>query len=140
MKRSPEIEKSSRDVEAAFERGDFAFVEQATSREPGCVSIGSDADEYIRDYEQIISSLRESTPDIHFRIGEFRAYEHGDVGWGDGTGTFERDGESVPVRVTVVLLREGGQWRAIQSHSSIGVPNDRMFDSMFRRPDTTTQP
>jgi len=69
---------------------------------------------------------------IHVRIAELRGYEHGDVGWADGTGTFEHDGESVEVRISAVFLREKGDWRMVQNHASIGVPTDLMFEPLFR--------
>jgi hypothetical protein len=34
--------------------------------------------------------------------------------------------------MTVVLHEEDGEWKAVQSHASIGVPNDRMLDEMFQ--------
>jgi len=34
--------------------------------------------------------------------------------------------------MTSVLLRAAGQWKIIQTHISIGVPNEHMFDPMFR--------
>jgi hypothetical protein len=40
----------------------------------------------------------------------------------------QRGGESVEVRFTNVLVREGGAGRIVQAHASIGVPNERMFD------------
>ena len=144
MKRSPEIEQLGRELAAAVERGDFDHVEQATSREPGVVSIGSDPDEYARGYDAIMSLFRESMPGapmhIRSRVTEMHAYEHGDVGWMDSTGTFEHDGKTVEVRSTVVVLREGGRWRAVQGHASIGVPNDHMFDPMFRSHGVNKQP
>jgi SnoaL-like domain len=141
MKRSPEIEQLSRDLVAAMEVGNLAALEQATSRQPEVVSIGTDPDEYVRGYDAIISSYRESTPEapmhIHTHVTEVRAYEHGDVAWVESRGTFEQDEKSVEVRSTAVLLREGNQWRAVQSHSSIGVPNEHIFDEMFRHPRAT---
>jgi hypothetical protein len=143
MKRSQEIEQLMRGFVEALGRGDIAYLERATSREPGVVAIGSDPNEYLRDYEQIIELMRESSPEaamhIHVRIAEFRGYEHGDVGWADGTGTFVRDSESVEVRITAVFLREKGDWRMVQNHSSIGVPNDHMFEALFRRAPAATR-
>jgi SnoaL-like protein len=137
MKRSREIEELGRDSIAAIERGDLGFIERTTSREQGGVAIGSDAGEYATGYEQIIRLLGESTPgegpQIHVRLEEIRGYEQGDVGWADGTAAFERDGESVEVRFTMVAVREKDGWRIVQNHASIGVPNDRMFDPLFRR-------
>jgi ketosteroid isomerase-like protein len=138
MKHSPEIEQLMRDVVAALERSDRAYFERFTSRDPGSVSIGSDPDEYVRGHDNILALFTESTPEgpvgIRVRMREIRGYEHGDVGWADGIGAFERDGDSVEVRTTAVFVREGGHWRGVQSHASIGVPNDRMFDKVFRRP------
>lgn len=141
MKHSPEIEQLMRDLIAALEKGDRAYFEEATSRDPGSVSIGSDPDEYVLGYDNILALFSDSTPEgplhIHVRMSEVRGYEHGDVGWADGVGSFERDGDSVEVRVTAVFVREGGRWHALQSHASIGVPNDRMFDKLYRRPKAT---
>ena len=136
MKRSTEIEKLIRDSVAAYERGDVAFVERTTSKQPGVVSIGTDANEYVLDYEPIISSARgemDSSQRMRVRIGQVHAYEHGDVGWADGTGYFEVEGQSVEIRNTGVFLREAGEWHSVQSHSSIGVPNERMFDPLFQQ-------
>jgi ketosteroid isomerase-like protein len=136
MKRSPEIEKLIRDTVAAYERGDAAFIERTTSKQHGLIVIGTDANEYARDYEPVALAVHheiDSAPQWRVRIGEIHAYEHGDVGWADGTGSLEGEGQSVEVRSTSVFLREEGEWRTVQSHSSIGVPNEKMFDPMFQR-------
>ncbi len=136
MKPSPEIERLIRDSIASFERGDFSVVEKATSKHPGVVSIGTAAEEYTSGYDRIVAQLRgeiDATPRLHFRVGEVHAFEHGDVGWADGTGAFESNGKTIETRATSVYLREGSEWRVVQSHVSIGVPNQRMFDPMFQR-------
>src|SRR5260370_3066271 len=138
MKRSQEIEQFMRDLVAALERGDSAFMERTTSRAPGVVSIGSDPNEYARDYERIMSLFNESTPQgplhIHVRLTEVHGYEQGDVGWADGTGSFDRNGESVETRFTAVLLGQARQGRAVQRHRPIGVPHDAPLDPLFPRP------
>jgi hypothetical protein len=141
MKRSIEIEKLIRDSLAAYERGDVGFTERMTSKQPGVVSIGTDASEYVLDYERIVNAARaemSGSPQLRLRIGEVRAYEHGDAGWSDGTGFLESDGQSVEIRNTSVYLREAGEWRGVQSHTSIGVPNERMFDPLFQRHKTAS--
>lgn len=136
MKPSKEIEQLGRDSIAALERSDLAFIERTTSREPGVVAIGSDPSEYATGYERIIDLMGQSTPgagpQIHVRLEEIRGFEHGEVGWADGIGAFEHDGESVEVRFTIVAVREQDGWRIVQNHASIGVPNDRIFDPLFR--------
>lgn len=142
MKRSAEIEKLISDSVAAYERGDVAFVERTTSKQPGVVSIGTDPNEYELSHERILSAAKAemggSLGHMHVRVGEVRAYEHGDVGWADGTGYLEIGGQSVEIRNTSVFLREAGEWRSVQSHSSIGVPNERMFDPLLHHHEAAT--
>ena len=101
----------------------------------GCISIGTDPDEYARDFGTIMQLMKDSTPDaepqIRIVIDDVRAYEEGDVGWSDATGRFEHDGTSVAVRITDVVRREDGVWRSVQTHASIGVPTAHMFEPMF---------
>jgi hypothetical protein len=142
MKRSPEIENLMRESAAALERGDLAWVEEHTSRAEGSVAIGTDPDEYARDFDTIMGLMRDSTPDtgpqIRIVIDDVRGYEEGDIGWSDATGRFEHDSASVPVRITDVLRREDGMWRSVQTHASVGVPNAHMFDPLFTRAATAT--
>ena len=135
MKRSPEIENLMRDSVAALERSDLAFIEKHTSRADGTVAIGTDPDEYARDFDTIMRLMADSTPkgdqQIKVVIDEIRGYEEGDIGWSDATGHFESDGSTVPVRITDVARREDGVWRSVQTHASIGVPVANMFEPMF---------
>jgi hypothetical protein len=135
MKRSADIEDLMRESAAALERSDLAWVEEHTSRADGTVAIGTDPDEYARDFGTIMQLMKDSTPDadpqIRIVIDDVRAYEEGDVGWSDATGRFEHDGTSVAVRITDVVRREDGVWRSVQTHASIGVPTAHMFEPMF---------
>lgn len=142
MKRSSDIENLMHESAAALERSDLAWVEEHTSRADGTVAIGTDPDEYARDFDTIMQLMRDSTldaePQIRIVIDDVRGYEDGDVGWSDATARFEHDGTSVPVRITDVLLREDGVWRSVQTHASIGVPTAHMFDTMFTGAATAT--
>jgi ketosteroid isomerase-like protein len=52
----------------------------------------------------------------------------GDVAWAEGRGRFtSAGGGERPVRMTGVLIREDGQWKVVQSHASVGVPNADIF-------------
>ena len=131
MQRSHELERIAHETVAAIERGDMDALERMTSHDESVVSIGSDPGEYARGFEENMRLTRESLPSegmhVHAHLDEVHAYEDGDFGWMDGVGRFERDGESVEVRMTGVLRREQGEWRYVQSHVSIGVPNEQMF-------------
>ncbi|TMC30104.1 MAG: hypothetical protein E6J32_05540 [Chloroflexi bacterium] len=76
-------------------------------------------------------SLPQAGMQIQVRIAELRGYEQGDVGWADGSATFQRGRESVEVRMTAVFVREKGDWHMVQNHASIGVPNNHTFDPLF---------
>jgi hypothetical protein len=84
------------------------------------------------DTAHTVGAALDASLNIHVHLDSIDGYEDGDIGWADGTGRFEHDGKSVQVRMTAVLRREEGEWRTIQSHASIGVPNANMFDSTLQ--------
>jgi len=134
--RSPEIEQVLRDTLDAMVRSDVDEIGRRTSREAGVLSIGSDASEWAEGYDEIMRLFRESTPEgeLGVRVGldDVKGFREGSVGWAAGHGYFEMEGRRVPVRLTAVLHQEDGDWKAVQSHASIGVPNEHMLDPMFQ--------
>jgi SnoaL-like domain len=78
----------------------------------------------------------DSTPDgelgVTVGLDDVKAFREGSVGWAAGQGYFEMEGRRVPVRLTAVLHQEDGEWKAVQSHASIGAAYDRMLDPMFQ--------
>jgi hypothetical protein len=134
--RSPEIEQVLRDSLDAMVRSDLDEIGRRTSRDPCVLAIGSDASEWAEGYDEIMRLFRGSTPEgeLGVRVGldDVRGFREGSVGWAAGHGYFEMGGKRVPVRLTAVLHEEDGDWRAVQSHASIGVPNEQMLDSMFQ--------
>jgi hypothetical protein len=134
--RSPEIEQVLRDTVDAMARSDLDEIGRRTSRGPCVVGIGSDPTEWSEGYDDLMRLMRDSTPDAGLGatvgLDDVKAFREGSVGWAAGHGYFEMDGKRVPVRITAVLHQEDGDWKAVQTHASIGVPNDRMLDPMFQ--------
>jgi ketosteroid isomerase-like protein len=134
--RSPEIEQVLRDTLDAMVRSDIDAIGRRTSRDACVVSIGSDASEWAEGHDEIMRLFRESTPEAELgvRVGldDVTAFREGSVGWTAGRGYFEIEGKRVPVRLTAVLHQEDGEWKTVQSHASIGVPNDQMLSPMFQ--------
>jgi ketosteroid isomerase-like protein len=132
---SPEVEQVVRDMLDAVASSDLEAIGRQTSREAGVVGIGSDASEWAEGYDDIMRIWSESTPDadlgVKIGLDELKGYREGSVGWAAARGYFELEGKRVPVRMTVVLHEEDGEWKGVQSHASIGVPNERMLDPMF---------
>jgi ketosteroid isomerase-like protein len=134
--RSPEIEQVLRDTLDAMVRSDVDEIGRRTSRDACVLSIGSDASEWAEGYDEIMRLFRESTPEgeLGVRVGldDVKGFREGSVGWAAGHGYFEMEGRRVPVRLTTVLHQEDGDWKAVQSHASIAVPNEQMLDPMFQ--------
>ena len=134
--RSTEIEQVLRDTVEAIARSDLGEVGRLTSRDDCGLTIGSDAGEWCEGHDQIMQLFRDSTPEgelgIAVGLDEVTAFREGSVGWVAGRGYFELEGRRVPVRMTAVVHQEDGEWKSVQMHASIGVPNDRMLDEMFQ--------
>jgi ketosteroid isomerase-like protein len=63
---------------------------------------------------------------VTFRAGDNpTGYEEGTVGFATDTPTaFLPDGNYAPTRITAVLHQEGGQWKVVHLHVSVGVPDE----------------
>ena len=134
--RSPEIEQVLRDTLAAMVSSDVEAIWRRTPHDACVLSIGSDASEWAEGHDEIMRLFRESTPEgelgVKVGLDEVKPFREGSVGWAAGHAYFEMEGRRVPVRLTAVLHQEEGDWKAVQIHASIGVPNEQMLDPMFQ--------
>jgi ketosteroid isomerase-like protein len=132
IERSAEIEQVLHEIIDAMARSDLDTVAQRTSREDCVVGIGSDPAEWTEGHDDLMALMRASVPDgeLHMRatLDDVKGFREADVGWAAGRGSFTIGDQHVGVRLTAVLHRETGDWKVVQTHASIGVPNDRMFD------------
>jgi hypothetical protein len=61
-------------------------------------------------------------------VGHAQGFAEGSVGWGAEEFTMTSPvGAGIGVRLTGVWHREGDDWKLVQCHASIGVPNDDSF-------------
>jgi ketosteroid isomerase-like protein len=132
---SADIEQVLRDVVDAIAGSNIDEIARRTSHEPCAVAIGSDPGEWTEGYDEIMRLMRDSTPDAELGItaslDDVKAFREGSVGWAAGHGYFELEGKRVPVRLTAVVHQENGEWKMVQTHASIGVPNERMMDALY---------
>ena len=101
-------------------------VESFFSRQDGVLSIGTDPNEWWEGYGNIIES-RKQMGAFQVKAGDLKAYCEGTVGWVADRMTFKgSDGTEIPFRLTAVFHKENGQWKVVQQHVSVGVPNEEL--------------
>jgi ketosteroid isomerase-like protein len=109
--------------------GDGDLVRAMLSQRADAVHIGTDAEEWWTGKQ--VADAAAASPggdDILASADDIDVHIHGDVAWAEGHGRFTNaSGGERPVRMTGVLVREDGQWKVVQSHASIGVPNADIF-------------
>ena len=113
----------------ATRAGDVQAVTNRLSREPGFERMGTDPDERWFDGEEaaliFAQQMRELGGGYPWTLdSEVRAFIEGDVGWGSLTSKFETRDGLVPLRMTLVFHLEHGEWKIVQSHSSVPSTNE----------------
>jgi adenylate cyclase len=127
MERSAELESLIAAWFDAATKGDPAQVDRYVSRDGGTRLIGSDPDEWL-DGQAAVDFLKrelEASKGGVRSAADTEAFTEGSVGWASTrlTVTFQ-GGRSVAARWTAVLHQEDGEWKIVQLHASIGVPNE----------------
>jgi len=137
VERSIELEDLTRALYSAVSTADGAFFERRLSRGASCVVIGTAPGEWWDEYHGALDSIKhqmESVGDAAAIVaGDLRAYQHGGVGWVADRPTFRLGGVDVECRHTSVFVREGTEWRVVQHHFSIAVPNEQAFGEAATR-------
>jgi SnoaL-like domain len=123
MERSAELQDI---ILAAFEdysSDNASAIERHTSRQAEVRLIGTDPDEWFEG-EQAAEVLMREAQDPSFRV----SFVEGSVGWASGRPTWMlEDGTEIPSRWTAVFHQEDGEWKMVQAHASVGVPDEELF-------------
>ena len=123
-----EVRKVIEETLEALNAGDAARLRSMLSERADGAHIGTDAEEWETSKQVVDAAAAGGGDDIQAVADEFDIHIQGDVAWAEGRGRFTRAGGGErPVRMTWVLIRENGQWKFVQSHASIGVPNADIF-------------
>jgi ketosteroid isomerase-like protein len=101
----------------------------ATSVE--CTIIGSAPEEWLTG-DQVRSGLDAAmtaeASSVRVEMDDTFVHVRGDVAWIEGRGRFvDPAGRERAFRMTGVDIKEEAGWKGVQSHVSIGVPNDQIF-------------
>jgi ketosteroid isomerase-like protein len=131
VERNSEIEELVKRWFAAAGSGDASLVAEHVSQEPHTRLIGSDPGEVFSGGQAVADFLRGEVEGAGghatFVPVGIEAFSEGTVGWATTQVTITLpDGRSVGPRWSSVFHREGDRWMFVQTHASIGVPNDQI--------------
>ena len=128
MERSEELEELMRGLYRAVTDGDVAFLDAVLSADDRAVAIGTDPEEWWEGGDAVAMAFRRQVQEAGGRLrlepGSPKAFVTGDVGWAHDRFAFVTDaGSRADARLSAVFVRDQGRWQMVQSHASIGVPN-----------------
>ena len=124
-----EVRKVIEETLEALNAGDAARLRSVLSERADGVHIGTDGQEW-ETSKQVVDAVAAAggADDVRAVADDIDIHVQGDVAWAEGHGRFTRaDGAERAARMSWVLIRENGQWKFVQSHASIGVPNADTF-------------
>jgi len=130
MERSNELRDVALTMFEAASRQDPSRIDRHTSTHEGVLMIGTDPDEWTQGGERVAEESRQEIQDsrIEFSPGEVEAFVEGTVGWISSRPVWAlEDDTQVRARLTGVYHREDGEWKLVQGHVSVGVPNEELF-------------
>lgn len=115
----------------SFSSRDTSWIDRHTSRHEGALIIGTDPNEWIEGGERVAEDstqeIQQSTA-MFSSPGEVEAFVEGTVGWASGRPVWTlEDGTEIPARWTGVFHQEDSEWKMVQGHISVGVPNEQLF-------------
>jgi ketosteroid isomerase-like protein len=133
VERSNELRDVWLDICTAMDTGDIATLERHLSIADDARVIGTDPNEWWSG-ARIPAVFREQMDAMGgrmpMRAGDPEAFVEGSVGWVADQAAFALPDGEVPCRITSVLHRENGEWKLVQTHVSLGVPNEEMFTEL----------
>jgi len=127
MDRSPELRNLMLRFYEALSSGDTSFIDRHFSVAEGARGVGTDPGEWWQGPEVAGAwkeQLEASGGSMRLVAGDPEAYAEGTVGWAADRPTLELEGGPVPVRLTAIFHQEDGEWKLVQTHGSLGVPNE----------------
>ena len=129
MEQSPELKEVILRYYDAFASGDYTIYERMLSQTDGLLGIGTDPNEWWDSHATLVRISKAQIQElkgagVSFIPGDLQCYREGSVGWSADRPTLRLpDGTNLPLRMTTVFHQENGEWKMVQFHTSIGVPN-----------------
>ena len=131
MERSPELQEMIVDWWQAFSRGDGSWFDRHVSRGAAVRLAGTDSNEWLegrRVGEFLKAAVEALGGTLKISPGEPVAFREGNVGWGNTRPTLTlRGGSEINLRWSAVFRREDGEWKAVQIHASVAIPDEELL-------------
>ncbi|MBP1148918.1 MULTISPECIES: nuclear transport factor 2 family protein [Methylocaldum] len=117
--------------------GDIDFMEFITSRSPDALALGTDTPEVFVGHDAIVAwwqGIFDFLASIGYENGglpvvspvNLQVGHRGAVAWAAEQAVWHFANGDVPFRLSLVFRKEHGNWKIIQQHFSIGVPNSEL--------------
>lgn len=139
MKPSEELKDVTLRIYEALAARDTEALINMYSRQDGVLLIGTDPDEWWVGHETLqrlfeAGAQAEGGGEI-LLPGEVSAFVEGAAGWAADPGARIQtpSGKIIPVRITTVFQQEGGEWKVVQQHISIAIPNDEAYQREYQQ-------
>jgi len=121
-------------IAAWFDRvsyGDLLWVDRHVSRETGVRFVGTNPGEEIKGEEGaafLEEEVMAMAGAVEVHLGHVEAYQEGSVGWELARPTITlANGHRISPRWSAVFHWEDGQWKLVQLHASVGIPNQELL-------------
>jgi hypothetical protein len=128
MESAPELVALLQRYYAASAQGDTTLLDLLIARHPGTLVVGTDPDEWWHGGDQIVATWAAAWQErggLPVEGSQPEAFRAGQVGWVADRALWRLpDRRTIPFRLTAVFYRDGGVWRLVQAHFSLGVPNE----------------
>jgi hypothetical protein len=102
--------------------GDMASFDRVFTRDRELMIIGTAAPEWVQGRDKATSAW--GMEGVALEPGDPEAWEHDSVAWAADRPTFVFGTARVPIRILAVMLKEDGDWKIVNAHFSVGVPDE----------------
>jgi hypothetical protein len=127
MNPSTEVRNAVLGLYESMGTGDVSTIERLFSCESGVLAIGTDPSEWWAGHAAIVEAFKAQLQGTGTRTvepGDLSAFAEGSVGWAADRRTMRlASGKEITIRETFLFHQEDGDWKLVQFHASVAVPN-----------------